>query len=172
MKKLFLCLFVFALVYPSLEAQETLSKEEQFLKNYNKRIKKERLYGVYIPKDVPDALVQLNKLTPREAKTSFKSVPEEVAVSKLHFSLGRWIIHNWGFYEGSRLSHHLKKVGVNHPDDQAKVLITAYHRFLNKTPLEIKKVADYYTEKRRKEFEEKKKKGTVLSKEVRKKNNN
>lgn len=172
MKKLFLCLFVFALVCPIMEAQETLSKEEQFLKNYNKRIKKERLYGVYIPKDVPDALVQLNKLTPREAKTSFKSVPEEVAANKLHFSLGRWIIHNWGFYEGSRLSHHLKKIGVNHPDDQAKVLITAYHRYLNKSPLDIKKLAEYYTEKRRKEFEAKKKKGTVLSKEVRKKNNN
>jgi len=169
MKKLLLCLFVFGLTFPSLSAQTTLTKEEQFLKNYNKRIKKERLFGVYIPKDVPDAIAQLNKLTPREAKASFKSVSEEAAVTKLHFSLGRWIIHNWGFYEGSRLSHHLKKIGSNHPDDQARVIITAYHRYLNKTPLEIKKVAEFYTEKRRKEFEEKKKKGTVLSKEVRKK---
>ncbi len=171
MKKLILCLFVFALISPSLKAQETLSKEEQFQKNYNKRIKKERLYGVYIPKDVPDAIAQLNKLTPRDAKTAFRGVPEEVAVTKLHFSLGRWIIHNWGFYEGSRLSHHLKKIGANHPDDQAKVLITAYHRYLNKNPLEVKKVADFYTEKRRKEYEEKKKKGTVLSKEIKKKDN-
>lgn len=171
MKKLFLCLLVLSFICPSLSAQERLTKEEQFLKNYNKRIKKERLFGVYIPKDVPDALIQLNKLTPRDAKTAFKGVPEGVAVTKLHFSLGRWIIHNWGFYEGSRLSHHLKKVGVNHPDDQAKVIITAYHRYLNKKPLDIKKVADYYTEKRRKEFEEKKKKGTVLSKKVTKRDN-
>ena len=171
MKELFLCLSIFAFTFPFLDAQTTLSKEEQFVKNYNKRIKKERLYGIYIPSDVPDALAQLNKLTPRDAKTSFKSVPEEVAVTKLHFSLGRWIIHNWGFYEGSRLSHHLKKIGVNHPDDQAKVLITAYHRYLNKTPLEVKKIADFYSEKRRKEFEERRKKGTVLSKEVKKKDN-
>ena len=171
MKKLFLCLFVFAIAYPSLNGQSTLSKEELFLKNYNKRIKKERLFGVYIPKDVPDAIAQLNKLTPRDAKTSFKSVPEEIAVTKLHFSLGRWIIHNWGFYEGSRLSHHLKKIGAIHPDDQAKVLITAYHRYLNKVPLDVKKVADFYTEKRRKEFEAKKKKGKVLSKQVKKKSN-
>jgi len=155
----------------SLFAQEGLSSEEQFQKNYEKRIKKERLYGVYIPKDLPDAFVQLNKLTPREAKANFKNVPEEVAVKKLHFSLGRWIIHNWGFYEGSRLSHHLKKVGVSHPDDQARVIITTYHRYLNKQPLESKKVAEFYAEKRRKELEERKKKGSVLSKEVRKKEN-
>lgn len=165
-------LFLFVLSLGNiLAAQEGLSAEEQFQKNYEKRIKKERLYGVYIPKDLADAFVQLNKLTPREAKTSFKSVPEEVAVKKLHFSLGRWIIHNWGFYEGSRLSHHLKQVGVSHPDDQARVVITTYHRYLNKQPLDTKKVAEYYTEKRRKELEERKKKGAVLSKEVRKKEN-
>ncbi len=165
-----LFLFVFSLG-ASLTAQDGLSAEEQFQKNYEKRIKKERLYGVYIPKDLADAFAQLNKLTPREAKSSFKSVPEEVAVKKLHFSLGRWIIHNWGFYEGSRLSHHLKEVGVSHPDDQARVIITTYHRYLNKQPLETKKVAEFYTEKRRKELEERKKKGSVLSKEVRKKDN-
>ena len=150
-------------------AQDKLTKEEIFQKNYNKRIKKERLYGVYIPKDIPDAFAQLNRLTPREAKASFKAVSEEMAVKKLHFSLGRWIIHNWGFYEGSRLSHHLRQIGVSHPDDQARVIITAYHRYLNKTPLAVKELATYYTEKRRKEFEAKRKKGQILSKEIRKK---
>lgn len=163
-------LFLFGLG-TSLLAQERLTAEEKFQKNYEKRIKKERLYGVYIPRDLSDAFAQLNKLTPREAKTNFKNVPEEVAVRKLHFSLGRWIIHNWGFYEGSRLSHHLKQVGVFHPDDQARVIITTYHRYLNKKPLEVKKVAEYYSEKRRKELEERKKNGAVLSKEVRKKDN-
>jgi len=166
------CQLVFLLVaiFSFSSFAQNLTKDEIFQKNYNKRIKKERLYGVYIPKDVPDAFAQLNKLTPREAKANFKSVPEEVAVKKLHFSLGRWIIHNWGFYEGSRLSHHLRQIGVAHPDDQARVIITVYHRYLNKTPLAVKELATYYTEKRRKELEEKKKQhGQVLSKEVRKK---
>ena len=171
MKNFLLLIFISTFAFSGF-AQDALSKEEQFQKNYNKRIKKERLYGVYIPKDVPDAIAQLNKLTPREAKVSFKGVTEEVAVKKLHFSLGRWIIHNWGFYEGSRLSHHLKKVGSSHPDDQARVIITAYHRYLNKLPLKTKEVAEFYTKKRQKEMEEKKKKGTVLSKERRQKNNN
>lgn len=169
MKKFQLVVLLISIFSFSSFAQN-LTREEVFQKNYNKRIKKERLYGVYIPKDVPDAFAQLNRLTPREAKVNFKAVPEEVAVRKLHFSLGRWIIHNWGFYEGSRLSHHLRQIGVNHPDDQARVIITAYHRYLNKAPLNVKKLTEYYTEKRRKEFEAKKKKnGQVLSKEVRKK---
>lgn len=171
MKNFLLLIFVVIFVLPS-NGQDQLSKEEQFQKNYNKRIKKERLYGVYIPKDVPDAIAQLNKLTPREAKTAFKGVSEDVAVKKLHFSLGRWIIHNWGFYEGSRLGHHLKKVGVSHPDDQARVIITAYHRYLNKVPLKVKEVADFYRKKRLKEMEEKKKKGKVIAREKRIKKDN
>ncbi len=168
MKKFQLVLLLVALFSVASFAQR-LTKDEIFQKNYDKRIKKERLYGVYIPKDVPDAFTQLNRLTPREAKANFKAVPVEMAVRKLHFSLGRWIIHNWGFYEGSRLSHHLRQVGVNHPDDQARVLITAYHRYLNKQPLAVKELAAHYTEKRRKAFEAKKKEGQVLSKEIRKK---
>lgn len=170
MKK-YMFLFLFAFIYGNVIGQETISKEAQFQKQYNKRIKKERLFGVYIPKDMPDAITQLNKLSPQEAKVSMKTVEEEVAVRKLHFSLGRWIIHNWGFYQGSRFSHHLKQIGVSHPDDQARVVITAYHRFLNKKPLELKKLAEYYQEKRRKEIEAKKKKGEVLFKEKRKKDN-
>lgn len=169
MKKFPLLFLVVSFFSITVFGQDALTKEEIYQKNYNKRIKKERLFGVYIPKDVPDAFVQLNKLTPREAKANFKAVQEEIAVKKLHFSLGRWIIHNWGFYEGSRLSHHLRKIGVAHPDDQARVIIIAYHRYLNKRPLEVKKIAEYYTEKRRKEFEAKKKKGQVISKEIRKK---
>lgn len=163
-------LFVFAL--GNLLAQEKpLTQEEQFQKEYAKRIKKERLYGVYIPKDIPDAFTQLNKLTARESKAAFKSVPENIAVKKLHFSLGRWITHNWGFYEGSRLSHYLKGLGTSHPEDQAKVIIIAYHRYLNKQPIKLKELGTQFQEARKKMLEERKNKGEVIFKEKRKRSN-
>src|SRR5690606_32780541 len=84
-------------------AQEFPVTEDQFEKEYQKRIQKEFLNGVYIPKDLADCFVQLNRLTDDASKTKFKNMPEEDAARKLHFSLGRWIIYNWGFYEGSRL---------------------------------------------------------------------
>jgi hypothetical protein len=151
--------------------KDVLSAEEQYQKEYNKRIKRERLFGVYIPKDLPDAYTQLNRLTPIEAKAKFKRVEEEIAAKKLHFSLGRWIIHNWGFYGGSRLSHYIKKMGLSHPDDQAQLIIRTYHRYLNKKPLDIKKTAEDLQEARIKKLEERKKKGKVISKEKRKKDN-
>jgi hypothetical protein len=41
------------------------------------------------------------------------------------------MIVNWGFYEGSRLSHFLKEAGLEHPDDMARALVVCFHRSLN-----------------------------------------
>lgn len=148
-------------------AQERLTVEEAYQKEYKKRIKKEYIYGVYIPKDLADAFVQLNRLTNKESKQIFKNMPEELAAKKLHFSLGRWIIYNWGFYKGSRLSHYIKKMGINHPDDMAHFIITSYHRNLLKKKLDIKAQIEFYQKKRKKEIDARKKRGTVIFQETR-----
>lgn len=140
-------------------------------KAYQKRIKKERLFGVYIPKDLGDAFGQLNGLTSQSSKQVFKNAPEKMAVKKLHFSLGRWIIHNWGFYEGSRLSHHIKQLGVTHPDQQAKLIIRSYHRYLNKQPLEVEQQVATILAAQEAEMKKRKKKGTILHTEKRKRVN-
>ena len=91
-----------------------------------------------------------------------------MAVKKLHFSLGRWIIHNWGFYGGSRMSHYIKELGITHPDDQAKFIILSYHRYLNKKPLQVKEQVAAVLEIQQKKKEERLKKATVLETIVRK----
>jgi hypothetical protein len=79
---------------------------------------------------------------------------DEVTASKgLHFSLGRWIWHNWSFYEGSRLSVYMNKVRVNHPEDMAQVILITYHRYLNKKPLDVKALTIMIREARDKERE-------------------
>ncbi len=122
----------------TLPAQGPVETEEDYDKKYQQRIQQEYLYGVYIPKDLSDAIVQLNKLADRESLQKFRAAQEDTAVQKLHFSLGRWIIHNWGFYDGSRLSHQLKQMGLHHPDDMARLIIRSLHRSLNKKPIEAK----------------------------------
>lgn len=117
---------------------EPIATDTDYEKAYERRIQQEYLYGVYIPKDLSDAIVQLNKLADRESLQKFRMAAEEEAVRKLHFSLGRWIIHNWGFYGGSRLSHALKGMGLHHPDDMARLLIRSLHRSLNSEPIEVK----------------------------------
>jgi hypothetical protein len=142
--------------------------EEEFEQRYKERITKDRLYGVYIPKNLADAMAQLDKNISTESQQSIKNIPEDSVVDRLHNRLGRWMINNWGFYEGSRLSHYLRSAGVTYPEDMADLLILAYHRHLNGKPEELREIAKYYRETRKKEFQEEKKEGKVINEEVRK----
>ena len=94
---------------------------------------------------------------------------EADASSKLHFSLGRWISHNWGFYEGSRLSHYIKtNLGITYPDDMSRFIIVTYHRNLNRKPLDVKTLMNGYLEKRDSAFQQELQKGTIIEEWTRK----
>ena len=165
-----LCLLaLLALSMPlfSQDLQPTLSKKD-YEENYKKRIEQTTLAGQYIPKDLPDAIAELNKLTDEVSRTKFKAMSENDAVHKLYFSLGRWITTNWGFYEGSRLSHYLREVGITFPEDQAISLILAWHRSLNKLPINFKEIRDRIVEKRKKANEERLKNATIIKEEIKK----
>lgn len=151
----------------TLPAQGPVETEEDYDKKYQQRIQQEYLYGVYIPKDLSDAIVQLNKLAERESLQKFRAAQEDTAVQKLHFSLGRWIIYNWGFYDGSRLAHKLKQMGLHHPDDMAKFIIRSFHRSLNKKPIEVKAQLKALQEARAKTRLQRLQEGEVLYQEKR-----
>jgi len=144
--------------------------EEEFEAQYRQRITKDRLNGVYIPKNLDDALLQLDKMISPESQQVIKAIPEDSVCMRMHGRLGMWIILNWGFYGGSRLSHYLKSAGVTFPDDMADFIMLAYHRRLNGKPYAIKELAPQFREKRKKEHEESLKKGKVIHEETRKKN--
>lgn len=147
------------------------STEEEFEKKYQQNIKKERIHGVYIPKDLADAFVQLNILIDKSSQTKFKSMNETEAVKKLHFSFGRWITHNWSLYSGSRYSHYIKSVGIHHPEEMASFTILMYHRYLNKKKLDVKGYMEDFKKKKEEERNEKLKKGKVLETFKRKRKN-
>ncbi len=107
------------------------------------------LYGSYIPKDLNEVFVELNRKTDEQSRQRFRTVPEETAVEKLFFSLGRWMTHNWGLYEGSRLSKYFQDLGIHHPDEMVTLMMIAYHRNLNRKSLDIKQLIETYQEKSR-----------------------
>jgi len=152
----------------SAQSDSPPNNPQEFEKEYEWRIKRDRLYGVYIPKDLTDAFIQLNRLIDEPSRQKFKTMPEEEAASRLFFSLGRWITHNWGFYGGSRLSHYLRQLGVTHPEDMAQFIIIAYHRNLNRNSLEVKSLVERFRNKRFEEQEAKRKEGTIIHEEIRK----
>ncbi len=145
------------------------SDEKEFEKQYQERIKKDRLNNVYIPKNLDEAMLQLDKIISPESQAKIKTIPEDSVCLALHNRLGQWIILNWGFYGGSRLSHYLRSAGVTFPDDMADLLILAYHRKLNGKPVSIKELAPSFREKRKKERQEEIKQGKVIQEETRKK---
>ena len=156
--------------YPVSAQEGPAGTEAEYEKQYQERIKKDKLDGVYIPKNLDDALLQLDKLTTPESRAKFKTIREDSVVYIMHNRLGQWMILNWGFYGGSRLSHYLKSAGVTHPDDMADFLILAYSRKLNGKPVNIKELATGFRQKRKQKFEQEKKKGKVIKEEKRKKN--
>ena len=146
------------------------SSEDEYEKEYQKRLQKEYLFGVYIPKDLTDAFIQLNKLIDDESKAKFKSLDEADAVKRLHFSFGRWMTYNWSFYEGSRFSAYLKKLGIHHPEDMATFVMISYHRNLNRKSLDVKQQINQIHQKRKAERDAKLQGGEVLHQEKRKRN--
>ena len=152
-----------------LSAQQVAppSNDKEFERQYQERITKDRLSGIYIPKNLDDALAQLDKLTSPESRLKFKSIPEDSVCRVMHNRLGQWMIVNWSFYEGSRLSHYLRSAGITYPDDMADFLILAFHHRLHDKPVVIKDLAIYFREKRKAAWLEEVQEGEVLKVETR-----
>jgi hypothetical protein len=122
--------------------------------DYQKRILKSRIGDTYIPKDFQDAFIELKRLSSPEDLKKFAAQDEEEVSRKLHFGLGRWIVVNWHFYEGSRFSHYIREKGVSFPDDMAQVVMRLFHRHLNGVPLMEENLINLYANVRKKEHEE------------------
>lgn len=141
---------------------EPADTEAAYKVQYEERIKKERLFGRYIPKDLNDAFLQLDQLIDEKDRQSFRSMSEDDATHKLYFSFQRWIINNWGFDGGSRFSHYLKGIGLSHPEDMATFVILTYHRKLNKKELDVKGAAAALKEERTKVYLKTRQKAIVV----------
>lgn len=150
-----------------LSAQSIRGTEEaEFDSTYAARIKLEEINGVYIPKDLDDAFSELERLSSPEDLEKFRKASEDVARSKLFFGLGKWMIVNWGFYEGSRLSDYLRQAGLQHPDDMARVILVCFQRHLNGQPLKFEEEVAYYKAIRDKERLEREGKKEVIKEET------
>lgn len=168
--RLFLMLIVGLISFEGI-AQGFGDTEAEMDSIYEKRILLEEIDGVYIPSDLYDAFAELERLSSAADIENFKKATEETVRDKLHFGLGRWMMYNWGFYMGSRLSHSLRELGLEHPDDMAKFLLVSWHRDLNGKPLEVEAQVDYYYQKREAERLERAQGKEVIHEETRKRKN-
>ena len=162
-----LCVSLLMSFVPGLRAQSASAAESAFDSAYAARVTQSEINGVYIPQDLEDAIAELRRLSSPQDLEKFRSAPEDVARNKLHFGLGKWIILNWGFYEGSRLSHWLSQAGLEHPDDMARSVIVCFHRSLNGLDTRLQDEVNYYKALREQERLEREKNQKVISEEKR-----
>lgn len=148
-------------------AQAVITNEKDFQKRYEKNIKKTRINGVYIPKDLEDAYKELADLSGAASVAKFKSAPEEVIARKLHFGLGRWISINWNLEEGSRYEKYLRDLGLVKVDDMMQFTIVSWHRHLNGLDQEMEQRIKIYQERVEKELAERRERSQVIKKEKR-----
>ncbi len=150
-------LLLVACYLPHLLMSQVINGQKELVvtpeERYAQNIQLEYINDVYIPINVVDAMSEIDRLSDDKGKARLLETDEQNAADKLVMGLGKWLIVNWNFYEGSRLSHKLKEYGVTHPDDMAKFLIVSYHRHLRQAPQELEKRGKAYFDKRKKDQE-------------------
>jgi hypothetical protein len=133
----FVCLlFLVGWMWSDVVAQTTVKPRKNTDSLYNANIKKSNLYGVYIPRDIDDALEKLMELTTEQARKPMVKVHEDTIARRLHFGIGRWMEYNWNFVEGSRFSHYLRQKGLTDTDDMVRFMIITFHRHVSNKPLD------------------------------------
>ncbi len=152
----------------SIPAQDVAQNEEEYLKEYNRNIKQTHLEGVYIPGSIEEALGELQSLSDEASLKKFAEANIEDVAEKLHFGIGRWMIVNWQFYTGSRISHILKKKGVLTPDAMAQYLIRYLHATLNNDVLVEVDVIKKVNERHEAEMKKRQEENQTIKTEIRK----
>lgn len=80
--------------------------------------------GIYIPRDLMDALTELDKILDDSSKALIKSGEDG------HFGLGLYLRNNWGLWGGGRLKCYFDDRGLTHPDYISGLIIGTYQKKL------------------------------------------
>jgi len=97
-----------------------------------------------IPTNLEECFVALNKISSKKDINTFKNKPEDDVTTQLHHSVGRELRNQWGLWGGSKLKTFLEELGLWHADDMSDVILTSYHRYLNKIDLGLDKQVKNY----------------------------
>lgn len=107
---------------------------------------KSEIDGVYIPKNLEDAILEIDKFYSDSLKTEIKKMEEGDFGAEYHFGTGLWIRNNWALWKGSRLSRYFNRKGIKHPDDMSGIILSSYHRKLTGKEIDLKGQISEYKE--------------------------
>lgn len=103
----------------------------------------EKVESTGIPENLEECFVELEKVLNKDELEEFKNANEDEIV-KYHHSIGRWMRDNWGAWPGSHLTKYFIEMGIFHPDDITNIILTSFHRHLNKKDINLRQQIEYY----------------------------
>lgn len=110
------------------EKQQELIKEHEA---YKKRIVADSINGQYIPKNLEECFIELNKVLKPKEIDAIKNLKDRNETILYHHGLGTWLRNNWGLWGGSRLQLYLIEKGIRHPDEMSAIILKFYYDWLN-----------------------------------------
>lgn len=110
------------------EKQQEIIEEREA---YKKRIVADSINGLYIPKNLEECFLELNKLLKPKDIEAIKNLKDRNETILYHHGFGTWLRNNWGLWGGSRLQQYLISKGLRHPDDMSATILEFYYDWLN-----------------------------------------
>jgi hypothetical protein len=102
----------------------------------------------YLPENLDDALNYMDFSWKKADKKKFKSEKEQTAVSNLHFGYGMYIRNAWLRHGNPKLEKSFAEIGIYALDDISSIILTSFHRKLNKKEIkleeQIKRFKEYW----------------------------
>jgi len=118
--------------------QEILKSKEE----WKKRIVADSINGFYIPKNLEECFIELNKILKPKDIATIKNLENSDKLSLYHLGLGMWLRNNWGLWGGSRLQHYFFDKGIKHPDNMSGIILKFYYDWVNEKNDEWKNFED------------------------------
>lgn len=98
---------------------------------YKKRIVADSINGLYIPKNLEECFLELDKLLKPKDIEAIKNLKDRSETIQYHHGFGTWLRNNWGLWGGSRLQQYLISKGLRHSDDMSATILEFYYDWLN-----------------------------------------
>ena len=111
-----------------LERQQQVREDRQ---EFERRLTLDTINGVYIPANLLECLVELDKQLSEIDKQEMQALPKREDMIRYHHSLGMWMRNTWGLWGGSRLQKYFTDRKISHPDEMSSVVLYHYHDWLN-----------------------------------------
>lgn len=132
--------------YKKNEVINKIIIEESDLGNQNDFSFYEYIEGSYIPKNLNECLIEIDKILGKKRIKEIRNLSEQEFTSNSHFGLGLLIRNNWALWKGSRLYIFFKEKGITHPDDMSGIILKSYYRNLNGIDINLDEQIKYYQE--------------------------